>query len=40
MMKRFIYPLQGLLTLLKKDRNFILHLLAALIVILAGLFSD
>ncbi|WJP96958.1 diacylglycerol kinase family protein [Macrococcus bovicus] len=37
-MKRFIYPLQGLLTLLKKDRNFILHLLAALIVILAGLF--
>ncbi|ULG71126.1 diacylglycerol kinase family protein [Macrococcus brunensis] len=37
-MKRFIYPLQGFFTLLKKDRNFILHLIAGFLVVLAGLF--
>ncbi|TDM04376.1 diacylglycerol kinase family protein [Macrococcus carouselicus] len=37
-MKRFVYPLQGFLTLLKRDVNFILHLLTALIVIGFGMF--
>ncbi|WP_414046256.1 diacylglycerol kinase family protein [Macrococcus equi] len=37
-MKRFAYPLQGFLTLLKKDKNFILHLIAAFIVVLAAIF--
>ncbi|TDM13109.1 diacylglycerol kinase family protein [Macrococcus lamae] len=35
-MKRFIYPLHGLIILLKKDRNFMLHLFAALLVVLMG----
>lgn len=37
-MKRFIYPWQGFITLLKKDRNFVLHLIAAVIVVFAGFF--
>ena len=36
-MKRFIYPLQGCMTLLKKDKNFVLHLIAAVIVITLGI---
>lgn len=35
-MKRFIYPLHGLLILLKKDANFILHIIAAVLVCSAG----
>ncbi|UTH12979.1 diacylglycerol kinase family protein [Macrococcus equipercicus] len=39
-MKRFVYPLQGFMTLLKKDRNFVLHLLTAVLVIIAGSCFD
>lgn len=37
-MQRFIYPWQGFLTLLKKDKNFVLHLIAAVFVVIMGLF--
>ncbi|AMY04667.1 diacylglycerol kinase [Staphylococcus condimenti] len=37
-MKRFKYPIQGLITIIKKDLNFLLHLITAVIVILAGIF--
>ncbi|TDM03555.1 diacylglycerol kinase family protein [Macrococcus hajekii] len=37
-MKRFIYPLHGFLNLLKKDYNFIAHLAAAFLVVLAGMY--
>lgn len=36
-MKRFKYPLQGLLTILRKDKNFILHLIFATVVIIASI---
>ncbi|MCU7556874.1 diacylglycerol kinase family protein [Macrococcus capreoli] len=32
-MKRFIYPWHGFITLIKKDKNFVLHLIAAFIVV-------
>lgn len=35
-MNRFKYPIQGLFTIIKKDQNFLLHLLAAAVVITAG----
>lgn len=35
-MNRFKYPIQGLFTTIKKDQNFLLHLLAAAVVITAG----
>lgn len=31
-MKRFLYPMQGFITLLKKDINFVIHLIAAVLV--------
>lgn len=37
-MKRFIYPLQGFVTLLKKDINFIIHLIAAVLVIVFSFY--
>jgi len=35
-MNRFKYALQGMLTLLKKDHKFLLHLIIAIIVIICG----
>ncbi|MDE9438305.1 diacylglycerol kinase family protein [Staphylococcus xylosus] len=35
-MKRFSYAFQGMLVLIRKDHKFLLHLLLALIVIIAG----
>lgn len=35
-MKRFQYPIQGFMTLLKKDINFVLHIVAAFIVIIVA----
>lgn len=37
-MKRFIYPIEGLVTILKKDRNFVWHVMSAFIVVIAAFF--
>ena len=37
-MQRFKYALQGLLTILKKDLNFTLHLSCAAVAIMLGLY--
>ncbi|WP_239749187.1 diacylglycerol kinase family protein [Mammaliicoccus sp. H-M34] len=37
---RFKFPLAGLITILKKDRNFILHLVFAIIVIIVSLILN
>lgn len=37
-MQRFKYPLHGFLTLLKKDKNFVLHLAAGFLVVLLGMY--
>lgn len=39
-MKRFLYPWHGFLTLLTKDKNFILHLIFALLVILLSVYFN
>lgn len=40
MIKRFKHPLEGLIALLRKDKNFLLHLIAALfIIIISVLFN-
>lgn len=39
-MKRFLYPIQGCITLLKKDINFGLHLICALIVICLSFYFN
>ncbi|ANZ33257.1 diacylglycerol kinase family protein [Staphylococcus carnosus] len=36
-MKRFKYPIHGFITIIKKDKNYLLHLLTAIVVILAGI---
>lgn len=38
MMKRFLYPIQGFITLLKKDVNFVIHLIAAVLVIIFSFY--
>lgn len=38
MMKRFLYPIQGFITLLKKDVNFVIHLIAAVMVIIFSFY--
>ncbi|WP_414050272.1 diacylglycerol kinase family protein [Macrococcus animalis] len=37
-MKRFIYPIQGFLTLLKKDINFVIHIVIACLVVIASFY--
>ncbi|WQK86696.1 diacylglycerol kinase family protein [Mammaliicoccus sp. Dog046] len=37
MINRFKFPLAGFITILRKDCNFILHLIAGIIVIIMGL---
>ncbi|MCE4956147.1 diacylglycerol kinase family protein [Macrococcoides caseolyticum] len=37
-MKRFLYPIQGFITLLKKDVNFVNHLIAAVMVIIFSFY--
>lgn len=37
-MKRFLYPIQGFITLLKKDVNFVIHLIAAVMVIIFSFY--
>ena len=36
-MKRFKYAYEGFCAILKKDQNFLLHILAAIIIIILGL---
>lgn len=38
MIKRFLYPIQGFITLLKKDVNFVIHLIAAVMVIIFSFY--
>ncbi len=38
MMNRFKYAFQGVLTLLRKDRNFLYHLILAVLIIILGSF--
>ena len=37
-MKRFLYPIQGFITLLKKDVNFVIHLIAAILVVMFSFY--
>lgn len=37
-MKRFLYPIQGFITLLKKDVNFMIHLIAAILVVMFSFY--
>lgn len=37
-MKRFLYPVQGFITLLKKDINFVIHLIAAVLVTILSFY--
>ncbi|QUR95425.1 diacylglycerol kinase family protein [Macrococcoides canis] len=40
MIKRFKHPIAGLVVLLQKDKNFLLHLIAAMGVILCGVIFN
>lgn len=40
MIKRFKHPISGLVVLLQKDKNFLLHLIAAMCVILCGVIFN
>lgn len=40
MIKRFKHPIAGLVVLLQKDKNFLLHLFAAISVILCGVIFN
>lgn len=37
-MKRFLYPIHGFITLLKKDVNFVIHLIAAILVVMFSFY--
>lgn len=37
-MKRFLYPIQGFITLLKKDVNFVIHLIATILVVMFSFY--
>lgn len=40
MIKRFKHPFEGLIALLRKDKNFLLHLIAALFVIIISVLFN
>lgn len=37
-MKRFMYPIQGFITLIKKDINFVIHLVIACLVVAVSFY--